>query len=167
MRGHCTVALAALLGMCAGGAGARATDPNPAQVAPSQAFIDYVADDAVMQVAARHLPAHQPLILARPFASPLQQAVLAKLRQYGYAVEEVASVADARRRLRAGSAPGPHSKGVFAPEPLYVDVHGGAVGSDLYHTRINVGQTVFARAYVLVPKGATPAGPWLFKEASE
>lgn len=167
MRWPCIFALAALMSLGTGSADARATQPNAAQQQPSQAFIDYVAADAVAQLAARHLPAHEPLILARPFVSPLQQAVLAQLRKKGYAVQEVATLADARRRLADGSAPGPHSKGVFAPEPLSVDVHGGAVGSDLYHARVNVGPTVFARAYVLVPKGATPAGPWVYKEASE
>lgn len=167
MRPLCIIAVAALLGGCASHTGGTAPrPPNPALAQPSAEFLDFVAKDAAGQVAGQFQPARQPLILMRPFTSPLQQRVLASLRQQGFAVQEVSSVSDARARLAAGSAPGEHSRGLFAVDPLLLDVRAGAAATDLYYVRVDIGNTVLSRPYVITPQAATPAGAWVRKESN-
>ncbi|GEM_PF-2978807 len=164
------------LGMaCAGlaltGCASHGVLPERTQVMDTQhlpdAFVSYVADEAAQVIEQTVLPAKQPLVLARPLRSALGQTLVATLRRRGFSIEESLSVADARARVAAQSAPGEYSRGLFGVEPKTLDVHEGAVAADLFYVRVDVGTTVLARSWVLTTKGTAPAGAWARQERGQ
>ena len=151
-RGACYLLIAAVaagLGGCAAGA------PRQVAVAPPIELLAATVHGDVVDLLVRlYPPAHTSLALPRPAQDALGQALVASLREKGYAVHEP-EVSSGRKAQQAPSG------------AMYFDYRLAPVKGDaLYELQITVGTTHLSRVYLPGEQGAVlvPAGAWARRE---
>lgn len=150
---------ALILGGCASAPGAAAYG-NYATGSP--AFHQKLAADAILQLAALYPPARTRFNIAQPTPDPFGQALVAGLREKGYAVEEAKP---------AGATPPPSAleKATSGPEKGAAGLDLGYVvdqpgTGNLYRLTLAIGSQSLTRAYVAQNGSTYAAGSWVRKE---
>jgi type IV secretion system protein TrbH len=119
-----------------------------------------VAVDGVNTMTLLYPPAQTRLILAHPVTDEFGTALVAGLREHGYAVAEP-EVANKKRSPRTGSVTVPANTGngiPFSYRISQVDTAG------FYEVVLDVGSNKLARMYALNDKRINPVGDWTRKE---
>lgn len=150
---------ALLLGGCASAPGAAAYG-NYATGSP--AFNQKLADDAIKQLAALYPPARTRFKLAQPTPDPFGQALVAGLREKGYAIEEAKPAGAAQPPSALGKAASGTEQGAAGLDLGYVVDQPGT--GNLYRLTLAVGSQSLTRAYVVQNGSTHAAGSWVRKE---
>ena len=150
---------ALILGGCASAPGAAAYG-NYATGSP--AFNQKLAADAIKQLAGLYPPARTRFHLAQPTPDPFGQALVAGLREKGYAVEEA-------KPAGATQPPSVPEKATSGPEQGAAGLDLGYVvdqpgTGNLYRLTLAVGSQSLTRAYVAQNGSTYAAGSWVRKE---
>lgn len=143
------VSLAAMVAGCATSATSRMTSSPPTELLAATTQVDVVE-----LLTTLYPPAHTRLTLSRPAHDALGQALLAALRERGYAIEE--PELHGRKSTPQDVATGLIFDYRFAP----------VQGDALYELVVMVGKTHLSRVYMPDSEGATlvPAGHWARRE---
>jgi type IV secretion system protein TrbH len=150
------------LSMAAGIAGC-ATQPtaNKQMHALEMQVGQAVAIDGINTMTLLYPPAQTRLVLSNPVTNEFGSALVAGLREHGYAVmePEVAQKTRSSRTKATGVAVPASSSGIpFSYRVSQVDPTG------LYEVVLDVGSNKLARMYVLSEKRINPVGEWTRKE---
>lgn len=119
-----------------------------------------IADDTVRQLSTLYSPASTRLKIEQEASDPFGVALIAGLREKGYAVAEFVSEND--WRVMSADETSPALKSDDGLRLRYVLDYVG--GNDLYRINIMIGDSSLARAYLLQNDTALAAGAWVRKE---
>ena len=163
-RQHLATALAVcgaalILGGCVNAPGAAAYG-NYTSGLP--AFNQKLAADAIQQLAALYPPARTRFNLAQPTPDPFGQALVAGLREKGYAVEEAKPAGAIQPASALEKAASGTEKGAAGLDLGYVVDQPGT--GNLYRLTLAVGSQSLTRAYVAQDGSTHAAGSWTRKE---
>jgi type IV secretion system protein TrbH len=156
------ISAALVLGGCVNAPTAAASTYGNYVTAGSAGFNQKLAADTIKQLVALYPPASTQFNVAQPTPDPFGVALIAGLREKGYAVMESNPVGATQPPAQAEkAASGPETALAGLDLRYLIDQQGTG---NLYRLSLVVGGRSLSRAYVAQNEGAYAAGSWVRKE---